>query len=153
MCFKLNGTHQLLFYAAVDIWGASVHTVKKRTEALVFANKEIGQEVNAEKIKYMVMPQEKKSGKNHNIKISSKSFEMEEQFIYLATTLTNQNYIHKEIKSGLKSENVCYHSAQNVLSSGLIPKNIKVKICRNITLPVLYVCVCMYVCVKLGFLH
>jgi hypothetical protein len=33
--------------------------------------------------------------------------------MYLGTTLTDQNYIHEEIKSGLNSGNVCYHSVQN----------------------------------------
>jgi hypothetical protein len=35
--------------------GGSLHTVKKNTAALVVASKEIGPEVNAEKIKYMLM--------------------------------------------------------------------------------------------------
>jgi hypothetical protein len=49
---KLNGTHQLLVYADdVNILGGSVHGIKKNTEALVFASKEIGLEVNAEKTK------------------------------------------------------------------------------------------------------
>ena len=53
---KLNGTHQLLAYADdVNILEGSVDTVKENTEALVVASKEIGLEVNADKIKYMVM--------------------------------------------------------------------------------------------------
>jgi hypothetical protein len=53
---KLNGTHQLLVYADdVNILGGSVDAVKKNTEALIVATKEIGLEVNAEKTKYMVM--------------------------------------------------------------------------------------------------
>ena len=47
---KLNGTHQLLAYADdINILGGSVHIVKENAEALVFATKEIGLEVNAEK--------------------------------------------------------------------------------------------------------
>ena len=47
----LNGTHQLLAYADdVNILGGSVHTVKENTEALVVATKEIGREVNADKL-------------------------------------------------------------------------------------------------------
>jgi hypothetical protein len=46
---KLNGTHQLLVYADyVNILGRSIHAIKKNTEALVVAIKEIGLEVNAE---------------------------------------------------------------------------------------------------------
>ena len=47
---KLNGTHQLLAYADdVNILGGSVHTVKENAEALLFATKETGLEVNADK--------------------------------------------------------------------------------------------------------
>jgi hypothetical protein len=67
---KLNGTHQLLVYAVyVNILGGSVHAIKKKTDALVVASKEIGPEVNAEKTKYMVMSRDQNAGKNHNIKI------------------------------------------------------------------------------------
>jgi len=48
---KLNGTHQFLVYADdVNILGGRVHTIKKNREALVVASKEIGLEVNADKI-------------------------------------------------------------------------------------------------------
>ena len=64
-----------------------------------------------------------------------------EQFKYLGTTLTNRNSIQKEINSGLKSGNACCYSVQNILSSSLLPKNIKMKIHRTIILPVvLYGC-------------
>ena len=54
---KLNGTHQLLFYADdVNILGGIVHTLKENTETLVVASKETGLEVNADKAKYMVIP-------------------------------------------------------------------------------------------------
>jgi hypothetical protein len=46
---------------------------------------------------------------------------------YLGTTLTNQNDIHDEIKSRLNSGNACYRSVQNILSSRLISKNLKIK--------------------------
>ena len=48
---KLNGTHQLLAYANdVNILEGSAHTVKENAEALVVATKEIGLEVNADKL-------------------------------------------------------------------------------------------------------
>jgi hypothetical protein len=56
-------------------------------------------------------------------------------------TSTNQNDIHDEIKSRLNSGNACYHSVQNLLSSHLISKNLKIKIYRTVILPVvLYGC-------------
>jgi len=54
----------------------------------------------------------------------------------LGTTLTNQNAIQEEIKCRLRSGNACYYSAQNVLSSRLLSKNLKIKIYRTIILPV-----------------
>jgi len=49
--------------------------------------------------------------------------------------------IQEEIKSRLKAGIACYHSAQNLLSSSLLSKNIKIKTCRKIILPVmLYGC-------------
>ena len=59
-----------------------------------------------------------------------------EGFKYLGTTLINQNSIEEEIKSRLKSGNACYHSVQNLLSSSLLSKNLKIKIQRTIILPV-----------------
>jgi hypothetical protein len=87
---KLNGTHQLLVYADdVNMLGGSIHSIKKNAEDLIIASKEIGLEVNAEETKYMVMSRSQNAGKNHNIKIGSKSFERVEEFKYLGTTLMN----------------------------------------------------------------
>ena len=48
--------YQLLAYADdVNILGGSAHTVKENAEALLVATKEIEQEVNADKTKYMFM--------------------------------------------------------------------------------------------------
>jgi len=62
----------------------------------------------------------------------NRSLERVEEFKYLGTTLTNQNSIQEEIKSGLKSGNACYHSLQNFLSSSLLSKNLKIKMYRTI---------------------
>ena len=59
-----------------------------------------------------------------------------EQFKYIETTITNQNSIQEEIKSSLKSGNACCQSVQNLLSSSLLSKNIKILIYKNIILPV-----------------
>ena len=54
--------------------------------------------------------------------------------------LIRESYI-EEIKSILRLGNACYHSVQNLLSSRLLSKNLKIKIYRTIILPVvLYGC-------------
>jgi len=61
---KLNGTLQRLVYADdVNILGGSVHTVEKNTEVLVFASKETGLDVNADKTKYMVRSRDQNARK------------------------------------------------------------------------------------------
>jgi hypothetical protein len=63
------------------------------------------------------------------------------KFINFGTTLKNKNDIHDEIKSRLNLGNACYSSVQNVLSSRLISKNLKVKTYKTVILPtVLYGC-------------
>jgi hypothetical protein len=53
----------------------------------------------------------------------------------------NQNSIHKEIKTRLKSGNAYSHFVQNLSSSSCLSKNVKIKIHRTIILPaVLYGC-------------
>ena len=121
--------------------GGSVRTIKEKAEDLILASKEIGLEVNAGKPKYMVMSRDQNAGRSHNMRIDNIAFERVEEFKHLGTTLTSQNSIQEEIKSRLKSGNACYHSVQNVLSSCLLSKNLKIKIYRTIILPVvLYGC-------------
>ena len=104
-------------------------------------SKEVGLEVNVDKTKYMVTSRDQNAGRSHNIKTDDSSFERDEEFKYLGTTLTNQNSIQEKIKSRLKSGNGCYHSAQNLLSSSLLSKSLKIKIYRTVILPVvLYGC-------------
>jgi len=64
-----------------------------------------------------------------------------EEFKYLGTILTNQNSNEEEIRGRFKSGNACYLSVQNLLSSGLLTKNLKIKVYRIIILPVV-VCGC-----------
>jgi len=93
---------------------------------------------NGNKTKYMVMFRDQNARRNHSIKTDNSSFERLEEFSYLVPTLTNNQ---EEIKSRQTSGNTCCHSVQNVLSSSLISKNIKIKIYRTIILPVvLYGC-------------
>jgi len=58
------------------------------------------------------------------------------RFKYFVTTLASQNDIHDEIRIRLDSGNVCHLSVQNLLSSCLISKNLKIKIYKTVIFPV-----------------
>jgi len=47
---------------------------------------------------------------------------------------TDQNYIHIEIKSTLRSGNTCYHSVWSLLFSHLLSKKLKIEINRTLLL-------------------
>ena len=70
------------------------------------------------------------------MRTDNSTFKRVEEFKYLGTTLTFQNSTVEEIKSRLRSGNACYHSVQNLLSSRLLSKNLKINIYRTIILPV-----------------
>jgi len=78
------------------------------------------------------------------MRINNSTFVRMEEFKYLGTTLINQNFILEEIKSRLRLRNACFHSVQNLLSSRLLFRNVKIKVYRSIIFPA----VCMGV--KLG---
>jgi len=125
----------------VNILAGTLHNLKENADALVTATREIGIEVSADKTKYMVMSPDQNAGRIRSFRIDNSTFESVGEFKYLGTTLTNQNSIAEEIKSRLSSGNACYHSVQNLLSSRLLFKNLKIKIYRTIILPiVLYGC-------------
>jgi hypothetical protein len=89
----------------------------------------------------MLLSRHKNAGKNHDVKRASICFENVTQFKYLGTTLTYQNSIQEEIKVRLSSGNACYYSVQNILSSRLLSKNIKIILYKTIILPVV-LCKC-----------
>jgi hypothetical protein len=108
---KLNGTHQLLDSADdVNIVGQNTDNIKQNTEALLDASKDAVLEVNPENTKYMLKSRRQKIGKKHSIKIANRSFEVVANFKYLGTTITDQNFMHEEIKSRLNSRNASYQS-------------------------------------------
>jgi hypothetical protein len=86
----------------------------------------------------MIMSRDQRAGQNCDIKTDNSSFERMDQFEHLGTTLTNQNSIQEEIRSRLKSRKACPPSVQNLLSSNLLTKNIKINIYRTIILPLVW---------------
>ena len=93
---------------------------------LLVATKEIGLDVNAHKTKYMTVSRDQNAGRSHSMKMDNSPVEMVEEFKYLGTTLTNQNSIQEEIKFRLKLGNAFYYSVQNLLSSTLLCKTLKI---------------------------
>jgi UDP-galactopyranose mutase len=85
--------------------------------------------------------------RSNNMRIGNSSFDRVEEFKYLETTLINQNTIQEEIKSRLNLRNACYYSLQNILSSRLLSRYLKIKIYRTIILTVIWIGV------KLGRWH
>jgi hypothetical protein len=104
----------------VNLLGDKIDTIRKNTETLIDASKEVGLEINVEKTKYMLLSRHRNVDQNLDIKIANRSLENVSQFIYFGMTVTNQKFIQGEIKNRLDSGNACYHSVQNPLSSHLL---------------------------------
>jgi hypothetical protein len=70
---KVNGTHQLLAYADdMNLLGDNIDTIKKNTETLIDASKEIDLEINLEKTKYMLLSRHQNARRNRCIKIANR---------------------------------------------------------------------------------
>jgi hypothetical protein len=77
------------------------------------------------------------TGQNNDIKKAKRSFENVAQFIYLGTTVTNQNLIQENIKSRLNWSNACYHSVQKISFPCLPSKIVKIGMYKTIIFPVI----------------
>jgi hypothetical protein len=78
---KLNGTRQLLALADdVNLLGDNIVTIKKNTETIIDASKEVGLEINVEKTKYTLLSRHQNTGQNRDIKIANRLFENVSQF-------------------------------------------------------------------------
>jgi hypothetical protein len=107
---KLNGTHQRLAYADdVNLLGDNMGTINKITESLIVASGEVGLEVKVEKTMYILVSHDKNANRTRDIIIGNRSFENVTKFMYLGTTVLDQNLIQEEIKRRLNFGNACYH--------------------------------------------
>jgi ABC-type siderophore export system fused ATPase/permease subunit len=69
----LNGTHQLQPYVDVILLGDNTDTIKKNTETLIDASKEV--RLETEKTMYMLLFRLPNTGQNRDTKIAHTSFE------------------------------------------------------------------------------
>jgi hypothetical protein len=111
----------------INFLGDNTNTIKEKTETFLGPSGDVDLEINAEKTKYMIISH------HQNIRIANESFENMTKFKYLG--MTQISGIHNESRSTLNSRNACYHSVQNLLSSHLISRRLKIKIHRNVILP------------------
>jgi hypothetical protein len=90
---KRNGTHQLLVYTDdINLLGDDTSTIKtKNGKTKIDVSKEVGLQVNMEKIKYMLVFHHLNTGQNHDIKIGSRSFENVAQFRYVYRNESNKS--------------------------------------------------------------
>jgi hypothetical protein len=134
---KLNWTHKLLSYGGDgNLLGDNIDTINKNTETLIDASWKVGIEISTEETNSMLLSHHQEADQNCDIKIANRLFENVSQYKYFGMTVTNQNLIKEEIERKLNSGNTCYHSFQNLLSSLLLSKNVKIKICKTIILPI-----------------
>jgi hypothetical protein len=125
---KPGGTEILANAEDVNLLGNNMDTIHKNIETFIDVSKVVGLEVNVEKTKYMSVSHHQKAGQAQDIQIGNRSSENVSQIKYLGMTVTNQNFIQEEIKRRLNSGNAYNHSAQNLLSSHMLLKNVKIRI-------------------------
>jgi hypothetical protein len=89
----------------------------------------------------MLASRHQNANQTRDIKVSNRPFEYVSQFKYLRMTVTVQNLFQEKITGRLNFGNAYYHSVQNILSSRLLSKNVKIRIYITIIFPVvLYGC-------------
>jgi hypothetical protein len=74
----------------VNLLGDNIDTIKKNTETLIDAGKEVGLVIDVKKTKYMLLSRHQNVGRNWNINIANRSFENVSQFRYLGMTVTSK---------------------------------------------------------------
>jgi hypothetical protein len=63
---------QCAFIDAVNLLGDNIGIIKKNTETLIDASKEVGLDVNTEKFRCMLLSRHQNAGQNYDIKISDR---------------------------------------------------------------------------------
>jgi hypothetical protein len=118
---SLSAHRGILTWGLFKVWD-NTDIVKKSTETLTDASKEVGLEINVEKFMCVLLSRHQNACPNRDVKTANRSFENVSQLKYLGTTVTNTNMIQAEIKRRLNCGNACYHSTQDLLSSRLMSK-------------------------------
>jgi hypothetical protein len=90
---ELNGTHQLLLYAGINILSNSVNTIRKYRGTLLEAIRKVCPEIHIGKTKYMVAFRHQNVGQNHKLLVANKSLKNVAKLKYLGTTITDENCI------------------------------------------------------------
>jgi hypothetical protein len=110
-----------LVYPAVDL------LVEKQAQKLIlYADKEIGLNVNAEKTRYTFMPLHHNAGQKRNVNAVNTSLKTE-NFEHLGTTVINQKNIRGGITNGWCSVIAGSPTFQNAFSFALQYRNINMK--------------------------
>ena len=68
--------------------------------------------------------------------VGSNSYEKVKTLKYVGSLFANLYFIYEQTKCGLEAENSCYFSVQTRLSSRFLFKNLTIKRCKIIILPV-----------------
>jgi hypothetical protein len=76
----------------VNLLGGNIDTIKKNTESVTDASKEVDLEINVEKTENMLLSRHQNVDQNWDIKTGNRSFGNVSQFKYLATTVTKSKF-------------------------------------------------------------
>jgi hypothetical protein len=82
----------------VNLLGANIDTVEKNTKTLIDASKKIGQEMNTEETKYVLLSCPQNAGQNLNIKIANTLFKNVAWCRYFGMTLINRNLLQEKLR-------------------------------------------------------
>jgi hypothetical protein len=101
--------------------GEILNIIKKYTEALLDASKENSPGASQGELRTWLCLIARMQDK-----IANRSFKNLAEFRYVETTVTNQKYVHEDTGNRLNLGNASYCSVQNLLSSCLLSRNLKI---------------------------